>query len=84
MGPALNKGGRVTDRWAQGHSNGRRRFELDLNANSNKFKSFQTLIDPKKYFALLRKIEIKYGCEGLERTNNFLYRNFFRFRMDLE
>jgi hypothetical protein len=32
----------------------------------------------------LKKFEIKYSFEGLEKTNNFLYRNFFRFRRDLE
>jgi hypothetical protein len=30
------------------------------------------------------KIEIKYGFEYLEEMNNFLHRNFLRFRMDLE
>jgi hypothetical protein len=33
-----NRGGRVIDKWARGHSNGRQRFELGLNANSNEFK----------------------------------------------
>jgi hypothetical protein len=33
---------------------------------------------------LLRKIEIKYGFEALEEGNNFLYRNFLRFRTDFE
>jgi hypothetical protein len=32
----------------------------------------------------LQKIEIKYDFEDHERMNNFLYRNFFRFRRDLE
>jgi hypothetical protein len=32
----------------------------------------------------LEKIEIKYGFEALEEGNNFLYRNFLRFRMDFE
>jgi hypothetical protein len=32
---------------------------------------------------MLRKIE-KYGFEDLEEMNNFLHRNFLRFRMDLE
>jgi hypothetical protein len=85
--PAPNRGGRVPNRWARGHSNGRRRFELDPNANSNEFKQVQIFSNfdrPKKDFALHRKIEIKYGCEGLERVNNFLHRNFFRFRRDLE
>jgi hypothetical protein len=29
-------------------------------------------------------MEIKYGFEALEEGNHFLYRNFLRFRMDLE
>jgi hypothetical protein len=32
----------------------------------------------------LEKIEIKYGCEGFEEGNNFLHRNFFRFKMGIE
>jgi hypothetical protein len=35
---ALNRIGRVADKWTRGHSNGLRRFELDPNANSNEFK----------------------------------------------
>jgi hypothetical protein len=33
---------------------------------------------------VLRKIEIKFGLEGFEERNNFLHRNFFRFRVDFE
>jgi hypothetical protein len=33
---------------------------------------------------LLRKIEIKYGFEDIEEMNNCPYRNFLRFRIDLE
>jgi hypothetical protein len=32
----------------------------------------------------LRKFEIKYGFEGVEKRNIFLHRNFFRFLVDLE
>jgi hypothetical protein len=81
------KGGWITDKWARGHSNERRRFELGLNAYSNKFKQVQIFSNcdqPKKHFPLLRKIEIKYVFEGLKKMNNFLHRNFFRFRRDLE
>jgi hypothetical protein len=27
---------------------------------------------------------MKYGCEGIAEGNNFLYRNFFRFKMGFE
>jgi hypothetical protein len=30
------------------------------------------------------EIEIKYGFEDLKEVNNYLYRNFLRFGMDLE
>jgi hypothetical protein len=33
---------------------------------------------------LLRKIEVKDGFEALEEGDDFLYRNFLRFGMDLE
>jgi hypothetical protein len=33
---------------------------------------------------MLEKIEITHGFEYLEGMNNFLHRNFLRFRMDLE
>jgi hypothetical protein len=55
--------------------------------SSNGLKHFQTVSNfgrLEKYFPLLGKIEIKYGFEALEEGNNFLYRNFIRFRMDLE
>jgi hypothetical protein len=59
-----------------------------LNSNSNrfqiKFKSFQTLANPKRTFLSSKKIEIKYGCEIFEERNNFLHRNFFRFKTDFE
>jgi hypothetical protein len=32
----------------------------------------------------LKKIEIKYGCEGFEISNNFIYRNFSEFEMEFE
>jgi hypothetical protein len=35
----------------------------------------------EKYFS---KIQIKYSFEDLKEINNFLHRNFLRFRMDLE
>jgi hypothetical protein len=38
----------------------------------------------KKDLPKLEKIEIKYGCEGFEERNNFLYRNLFGCEMDFE
>jgi hypothetical protein len=38
----------------------------------------------RKVLSLAQKIEIKYGFEGLEEMNNLLYRQFLRFRMDLD
>jgi hypothetical protein len=61
------------------------RFEI-----KSKFKWFKTFSNCfkfgsiRKYFPVIRKIELKYGFEALEEENNFLYRNFLRFRMDLE
>jgi hypothetical protein len=51
------------------------------------FKKFQTVSNfgrLEKYFPRLRKIEIKYGFGYVGEVNNSLYRNFLRFRMDLE
>jgi hypothetical protein len=33
---------------------------------------------------MLEKFKINYGFEGFEIMNNFPYRNFLRFKMDLE
>jgi hypothetical protein len=32
----------------------------------------------------VENFEIKYGFEGFEERNNFLHRNFFRFKVDFE
>jgi hypothetical protein len=42
------------------------------------------LIDPKRTFLRSKFLKNKYGCEGFEEMNNFLYRNFFVFEMDFE
>jgi hypothetical protein len=39
---------------------------------------------PKNALFELQKFETKYGFEDLEKMNNLLHRNFFRFRKDLE
>jgi hypothetical protein len=51
------------------------------------FKTIQIIPNfdrAEMYFSVLGKIKIKYGFKGLENMNNFLHRNFFRFRRDLE
>jgi hypothetical protein len=51
------------------------------------FKTFSNcfkLWSIRKVLSLAQKIEIKYGFESLEEGNNFLYRKFLRFGMDLE
>jgi hypothetical protein len=61
------------------------RFEIKSEFNC--FKQFQTVSNfgrLEKYLPRLGKIEIKYSFEDLREMNNFLYRNFLRFRMDLE
>jgi hypothetical protein len=35
----------------------------------------------KKDIPKVKKIEIKYGCEGFKEGNDFLHRNMFRFEM---
>jgi hypothetical protein len=51
---------------------------------SNKFQTISNFGRLENYFPRLRKIEIKYGFEDLGEMNNFLYRNFLKFGMDLE
>jgi hypothetical protein len=51
------------------------------------FKRVQTsskLIQSKQGPPELKKIEIKYDCEGFEERNNFLHRNFSRFEVDFK
>jgi hypothetical protein len=76
---------RVASRWGPDNSAGRRRLNLfriqiqtNCKSNSNRFK----LGWPKKDLPELKNFEIKYACEGLEEVNNFLHRNFSRFKMD--
>jgi hypothetical protein len=61
-------------------------FEMDSNV-FNIFKRFQKSFNfhlSKKDIPELKKFEIKYGFEGFDGRNNFLYRNFFRFKVDVE
>jgi hypothetical protein len=50
----------------------------------NLFQIISNLIHSKKGLSKLKKFEIKYGFEGFAVGNNFIYRNFFRFKMDFE
>jgi hypothetical protein len=55
-------------------------IQTNLNLNQtrpNFILSIQDLPD-------IEHFEIKYGCEGLERRNHCLHRNFFRFEMEIE
>jgi hypothetical protein len=42
------------------------------------------LISSKGGISMLENFQIKYAIEGIEETNNFLHRNFFRFEVDFE
>jgi hypothetical protein len=53
-------------------------------SNSIQFKRFQIASNfnhPKNALPELQKIKINYGFEALEKMNNFLHRNLFRFAM---
>jgi hypothetical protein len=87
MGGTESNGRQEADRWGPGNSS-RRWFDLIWISNrfkrfQIKFKSFQTLTDPKKTFPS-SKIEIKYGCEGFGESNNFVHRKFFIFEIEFE
>jgi hypothetical protein len=79
------QGRRVADPWAQGHNIGRR----SLN-HLKIFKRFENVqISPnfdRSNFDIpeVNKFVIKYEFEYLKKMNNFVHRNFFRFRMDFK
>jgi hypothetical protein len=55
-----------------------------MKSNLNQFKRFQiasNIDHPKNAIPELQKFEEKYGFEAPEKMNNFLHRNFLRFRM---
>jgi hypothetical protein len=55
------------------------------NLNRFKFLSNPFKIYPiQKGSSPAQKIEIKYCVEGFEEGNNFLHRNFFKFKVDFE
>jgi hypothetical protein len=41
-------------------------------------------IRSKNDLTKLRKFEIKYGFEGFDERNNFVYRNFLRFKVNFD
>jgi hypothetical protein len=57
---------------------------FETNSEFKYFKQISNFGRLERYFPELRKTEIKYGFEDLGEMNNFLYRNFLGFRMDLE
>jgi hypothetical protein len=81
---APNRGEARDDRWAPATVSGgagSKRFQP-----FQKFKQFENVqnfpnFDQSKFdLPELQKFEINYGFEDLEKMNNFLHRNFFRFR----
>jgi hypothetical protein len=50
-----------------------------IQTDSNRFQNLLNFDRSKKNLPELQKFEIKYGFKDLEKTNNFLHRNFFRF-----
>jgi hypothetical protein len=87
MWVVLKMGEAGVDRWAPATVLGStvsKRFKLFPNLNGSRtFKIFQILTNPKGTFTIFKKLE-KYGFEDIKKMNNFLHRNFFRFRRDFE
>jgi hypothetical protein len=52
--------------------------------DSNYIQILSSFYRSKNDFPELKKIQTKYGNEGFEERNNFLHRNFFRFKMKFE
>jgi hypothetical protein len=52
--------------------------------NSNEIQILSNFDRSNKGLPEPKKIEIKYGFEDLEKMNNFLHINFFRFGSDFE
>jgi hypothetical protein len=59
------------------------KWKVVLCNDSKIFKQFE-IIWLKVGFPLLENFKIKYGCEGFEERNNFLYRNFSILKMDFK
>jgi hypothetical protein len=48
------------------------------------FQNEHDLIRSKTGFILIKKIQIKYGCDGIKIRNNFPYWNFSKFGIEFE
>jgi hypothetical protein len=71
-GPVTVPGGKV------------KRFKPFPNSNVQNVQIFPNVDRSKNNLPELQKLEIKYGFEILEKMNNFLHRNFFRFGRNFE
>jgi hypothetical protein len=58
--------------------------EFDSISNFKRIQILSIFDRSKNDFFELKNFEIKYGHEGFEEMNNFLHRNFFRFKMKFE
>jgi hypothetical protein len=84
--PVQNRGGRVAARGSPSQSRVAA-VKSDLKSNSNHFKTYSNHSNfdrLKNGLPELKKIELKYGFEDIEKVNNFLHRSFSRFRMDFK
>jgi hypothetical protein len=52
--------------------------------DSNKFQILLNFYQSKKDLLELKKIKIKYDCDGFEEMNKFLHRNISKFEMDVK
>jgi hypothetical protein len=59
-------------------------IQIQIQTKSNSIQIIPNFDWPKKDLPGLKQFEIKYGFEGCEERNNFLYRNFFIFEMGFE
>jgi hypothetical protein len=76
-----NRGGEPLTGGAIRHIAGWRWFKFNSNL---KFKCNSNFDPIKKDLPALKNFEIKYGYGGFEESNNFLHRNFSRFRTDFK
>jgi hypothetical protein len=85
--PIQNRGKGGDDRWAPAT------VRAAVNRYSNRFEPIQTvskISKPNKLQLIQKgpsraqKIDVKYGVEGFEERNDFLHRNFLKFKVDFE
>jgi hypothetical protein len=58
--------------------------KFDSISNFKRIQILSSIDQSKNDFPELKSIEIKYGHKGFKERNNFLHRNFFRFKMKIE